>query len=113
MRTASSSSVRCERNVKLRIGKRAQQQVDKIEAWWVENRPDAPTLFIDELEESFQYICDVRSAGVRWPTPHRPRLRRLLMTRTKNHIYFVIDEATETVHVHAVWGAPRARAPKL
>ena len=99
--------------MKLRVGKRAQQQADKIEAWWVENRTDAPTLFLDELEETFLCICKVRSAGVRWPTPRRPSLRRILMRRTNNHVYFVIDDATETVHVHAVWGAPKGRTPKL
>jgi plasmid stabilization system protein ParE len=99
--------------VKLRVGKRAQQQANKIEAWWVENRADAPSLFIDELEETFRYICKVSAAGVGWPTPRRPNLRRVLMSRTKNHVYFVIDDATATVHVHAIWGAPKGRTPKL
>lgn len=99
--------------MQLRVGKRAQKQAEKMEAWWVENRPDAPTLFVDELEETFRYICDVRSAGVRWPTPRRPNLRRILMPRTNNHVYFVIDEASETVRVHAVWGAPKGSTPKL
>ncbi len=49
--------------MKLRVGKRAQQQADKIEAWWVQNRADAQSVFIDELEETFRYICKVRSAG--------------------------------------------------
>jgi hypothetical protein len=40
--------------VKLRVGKRAQQQADEMGAWWIENRPAAPTLFIDELEETFR-----------------------------------------------------------
>ena len=50
--------------MKLRVGKRAQQQADKIEAWWARNRADAPSLFIDELEETFRYICKVSAAGV-------------------------------------------------
>jgi plasmid stabilization system protein ParE len=99
--------------VKLRVGKRAQQQANKIEQWWVENRPAAPTLFTDELERTFQYICHVRNAGVRWPTSRRPTLRRILMPRSNNHVYFVIDEPTGTVHVVAVWGAPRGTTPKL
>lgn len=99
--------------MKLRVGKRAQQQADTIEAWWIENRRDAPAAFLDELEETFRYICKVRSAGVRWPTPRRPSLRRILMRRTNNHVYFVIEDATETVHVHTIWGAPKGRTPKL
>ena len=84
-----------------------------MEAWWVEHRPAAPTLFLDELEETFRHICNVKSAGVRWPTQRRPNMRRILMPRTNNHVYFVIDEANTTVHVHAIWGAPKGRTPKL
>ena len=99
--------------MKLRVGKRAQQQVETIDAWWIEHRADSPTLFLDELEETFLYIRGVQAAGVRWPTLRRPSLRRILMRRTRNHVYFVIDAAAETVHVHAVWGAPKGRTPRL
>lgn len=99
--------------MKLRVGKRAQQQADELEAWWVEHRPAAPTLFLDELEETFRYLCEGGGSGVRWPTPRRPNMRRILMSRTNNHVYFVIDEVHQTVHVHAIWGAPKGRTPKL
>ncbi len=99
--------------MKLRIGKRAAAQAKKIEQWWVEHRPSAPSLFTDELEWTFRYICRIPDAGVRWSTPRRPTLRRILMPRTKHHVYFVIDEVTNTIQVLSVWGAPRRREPKL
>ena len=99
--------------MKLRVGRRAQQQAKKMEAWWVEHRPAAPTLFTDELERTFWYISQVPDAGGRWPTLRRPTLRRVLMPRSSTHVYFLIDEPTETVHVLAVWGAPRGTTPKL
>lgn len=34
------------------------------------------------------------------------------MPRTQNHIYFVVDENTQTIQVLAIWGAARARPPK-
>jgi len=40
-------------------------------------------------------------------------LRRILMPRTENHVYFMVDEMTQTVHVLAVWGVPKGRTPKL
>jgi hypothetical protein len=46
--------------VKLGIGKKAQQQADKIEAWRVEHRPAAPVRFTDELGWTFQYFPTVR-----------------------------------------------------
>lgn len=99
--------------MKLRVGKRAQRQADRIEEWWVKNRPAAPSLFTDELEEFFEHIRSTTAAGVRWPTSKRPDLRRILMPRTLNHIYFRVDEAKGVVHVLAVWGAPRERGPTL
>ncbi len=99
--------------MKLRVGRRAQRQADKMEEWWVANRPAAPSLFTDELEETFQRICDMPGAGVHWPTPRRPNLRRILAPRTQNHVYFRVDDKTQTVHVLAVWGAPKGRGPRL
>ncbi len=99
--------------MKLRVGRRAQQQAMTIEAWWVEHRPAASGLFTDELESTFRHITEVRDAGVRWPTRRRPTLRRILMPRSNNHVYFLIDEQAATVHVLAVWGAPRGTTPGL
>jgi len=81
--------------------------------WWAENRPAAATLFADELERTFRLLVETPGAGVSWPTPRRPRLRRALMPQTANHVYFQVDEASQTVHVLAIWGAPRGRSPSL
>jgi plasmid stabilization system protein ParE len=99
--------------VRLRIGRRAQEQAARIGHWWAGHREKAPDLFVDELEATFRFLCRERSAGVRWPTPRRPAMRRILMPRTQNHVYFVVDEAADAVHVLAIWGAPRGKTPKL
>ena len=99
--------------MKLQVAERAQRQADKLDAWWAENRPAAPRLFASELEEVLRLICESSVVGIRWPTPRRPALRRILMPRTKNHIYFVINARTDTVLVVAIWGAPKGRNPKL
>jgi plasmid stabilization system protein ParE len=99
--------------VNLRIGRRAQQQAVRMAQWWAQHRPGAPKLFTDELERTFRLLVETPGAGVRWPTPRRPRLRRALMPQTGNHVYFQLDEAGRTVHVLAIWGAPRERPPSL
>jgi len=35
------------------------------------------------------------------------------MRRTRNHLYYEVDDDREMVVVLAVWGAPRGRRPKL
>lgn len=99
--------------MQLRIGKRAKAQAARMEEWWVAHREDARGLFTDELEHTFHRLCATVEAGVRWPTARRPNLRRILMPRTRTHVYFAVDVQADTVHVIALWGAPRARPPKL
>ncbi len=70
-------------------------------------------LFTEELEWTFRYICQRPNAGIGWPTSRRPALRRILMPRTENHVYFVVDDKTQTVRVLSVWGGPRGTTPKL
>jgi plasmid stabilization system protein ParE len=84
-----------------------------MDAWWAENRPAAPTLFARKFRDTLELIRTTPGAGIAWPTRRRPNLRRILMQRTENHIYFRVDEKTQTVHVLAVWGAPRGTTPKL
>ena len=40
-----------------------------------------------------------------------PATRRLLLPRTRHHVYFVIDEAARVVRIHAVWHASRGSGP--
>jgi plasmid stabilization system protein ParE len=84
-----------------------------MERWWRDHRPLASDLFTNELEETFAFLCEHPGAGVHWPTARRPNLRRILMPRTENHIYFRVDDASQAVHVLAIWGAPRGRGPRL
>jgi plasmid stabilization system protein ParE len=109
----SSSSRSCERSVKLFVGRRARRQIERIEVWWVANRAAAPTLFVDELEDTFRRLCELPTAGVAWPTPKRPSLRRILMPRTRNHVYFRVDEVRQVIRVLAIWGAPKGEGPRL
>jgi hypothetical protein len=37
----------------------------------------------------------------------------VLLPRTKNHVYFEVDVSRGLIIVHAIWGAPRGRGPKL
>jgi plasmid stabilization system protein ParE len=84
-----------------------------MEAWWAQNRPTAPDLFAREFRDTLEQIRTMPSSGTAWPTERRPSVRRILMPRTENHIYFRVDRKAQTVHVLAVWGAPKGTTPKL
>jgi plasmid stabilization system protein ParE len=99
--------------VKLKLAEPARHQAVEIEAWWAENRPAAPSLFAQEFRDTLEYIARNPGVGTSWPTPRRPDLRRVLMPRTKHHVYFRVDVPKQVVQVLAVWGAPRGRGPRL
>ncbi len=40
-------------------------------------------------------------------------VRRMLLPRTQQHVYYVVDEEQGVVLVYTVWGARRGRGPKL
>ena len=40
-------------------------------------------------------------------------IRRVLLPNTEQHIYYSIDEASETVTIRTIWGARRGRSPML
>jgi len=99
--------------VKLVLAEPARRQAVAIESWWAENRPSAPILFAREFRDTLEYIRRNPGVGTSWPTPRRPDLRRVLMPRTKRHVYFRVDVSKKVVQVLAVWGAPRGQGPRL
>ena len=81
--------------------------------WWAEHRPASGDLFVDELDATLRLLGESPGAGTRWPTEVRPDLRRGLMPRSGNFVYYRVDEVTRTVHVLAIWGSSRGRRPRL
>ena len=95
--------------MKVELSAEAQAQVDRIDAWWRENRQAAPNLFAEELEAALLALADTPTLGVRYAP--RPSVRRLLLKRTHYHLYVV--EETAQLYVVAVWSAFRGRGPRL
>jgi hypothetical protein len=40
-------------------------------------------------------------------------VRRVLLRKTRTHVYYPVDHDAELVKILAVWGAPKGRGPKL
>lgn len=90
--------------------RQADLQIVILDAWWREHRDKAPGLFADELARAFQLIGLAPGAGKRYRHA-RQVVRRVMMRRTRNHVYYV--ELEEFVLVVAVWGAVRGTGPDL
>jgi plasmid stabilization system protein ParE len=81
--------------------------------WWWENRPAAPDLFVREFVEAVARLTRAPNSGTPYPHPRIASVRRLLMRRTKYHVYYVYQPEQDEVWVLSVWRAMRGRGPEL
>jgi len=95
----------------LRTTPEAESQIREIDAWWRKNRPAAPGLFLNELTESFDLIARAPQIGRLYRPSPVPNVRRLLLTRTRYHIYYAVNN--DQVWLLAVWHAQRGEGPPL
>jgi hypothetical protein len=78
--------------VKVEISKRARRDAERLDVWWREHR-DARELFAREFQDAIRFLGTVENPGTPYPTVRRPGLRRLLLTKTKRHVYFEVFES--------------------
>lgn len=91
----------------------AAEHASNIDAWWRQHRPAAVTLFRDEFEKTVRRLASRPMAGAEYRTAASGRLRRILLRRTRYHIYYTIDPQRHVVLVRAVWHAARGRPPTI
>lgn len=91
-------------------GRRAALAMAK---WWRANRPLAADLFERELATATRQIEQQPELVPVYETVRGRAVRRALLPKTEQHVYYSVDEATETVVIHVVWGARRGRGPEL
>jgi len=99
--------------VRFRVSKRARRSIERINAWWFENRRAAPMLFLDELASAEVLLRSNPEAGTVYATHGSGVVRRIVLPKTRHHLYYrYVAERSELV-VLVIWGAPRERGPKL
>ena len=91
----------------------AREQLLAIADWWAANRSDAPDLVVDEFARCVMLLENMPDIGTRFHRATVPGVRRLFMSRTRHHIYYLHDEVHAIVYILAVWGSPKGRLPPL
>ncbi len=95
--------------MKVELSGEARAEVERADAWWRENRPAAPDLFANELDQALIALEGTPGLGLRYEP--KPGICRLLLQRTSYHLYFLVQ--ADRVYVVAVWSAYRGRGPAL
>jgi plasmid stabilization system protein ParE len=91
----------------------AQASAGELDAWWRENRPGARALFARELAEARELLVNAPTIGSPYTTRSGKTVRRLLLPKTRHHLYFEVDEANRLIVILAIWGGPRGSEPRL
>jgi hypothetical protein len=99
--------------VRVRFSGPAQKQADRLDRWWREHRPDVPDLFARELDTARQSLSIAPEMAPAYVERRGVVVRRVLLPKTHNHVYYETDRENGVVMILAVWGAPKGRGPKL
>jgi plasmid stabilization system protein ParE len=98
--------------MKLRLAPRALGEAKRLKTWWLANRPKAPDLFERELDAALERIAAEPQVGVLYEQGKlEVPVRRVLMPKTKTHVYWAIDG--DEIVVVSLWGARTRRGPTL
>ncbi len=98
--------------MKVRFTPEAEAQADASDTWWREHR-EIRDLFARELAATVALLIETPKLGTVYTILHDRPIRKVLMPKTHHHVYYASDTEAGEVVVHAVWGAPRGRGPKL
>ncbi len=94
------------------ISKRAARAAERIAAHWREHGDD-PDMFAREFADAIDLLETTPGPGAPFPTARHAHLKRLLLHKSRCHIYFEIDDAKQMIRILHVWDGRRERAPKL
>jgi plasmid stabilization system protein ParE len=80
--------------------------------WWKANRAKAPNLFALELAEARQQIAKTPDIGqVYAARAGGVIVRRVLMPKTRTHVFYEVMENEGMVMIVALWGATKEHGP--
>jgi hypothetical protein len=99
--------------VRFVITPKVRRQVERARAWWERHREKAPGPFAEELAEAENHLRAAPESGELWRIRGKRTIRRWLLRKTAQHLYYVYSPEHDEILVLALWGARRGRGPRL
>lgn len=84
------------------IAPEAVEEVVRIAAWWSRHRPQAPRLFLVELDAALSLLARHPESGPRVNRRDRPRLRAIVLRRSGYVVFYELFPETWRVVVTRV-----------
>jgi plasmid stabilization system protein ParE len=98
--------------VKVVLLDEAQRRFEAEDRWWRNNR-DAKELVLTEFQEALRQLSTTPGIGQRYRRARGKLIQRVLMKKTRCHVYYFYDEERDLIEIHSMWGARRRRRPAL
>jgi plasmid stabilization system protein ParE len=93
---------------KVMVAPEALVEVVRIAAWWTENRPRAPRLFQNELDDALVLIAGHPEIGKVARSRRVGNARVVELLRSRHRVYYqVLQETREVLVVHVRHGSRR------
>jgi hypothetical protein len=98
--------------VKIKVTKRAERRIEVVDQYWRTHRLEAPDLLKQELGAARLKLAQDPYAGTAVVVRGK-QVRRLLLPRTEQWLYYVVRPKQQLIVVQTLWGARRGRDPKV
>ena len=98
--------------MKLVVAPEAAAQILVRKQWWRANRSKAPARFDEELAAALTAISERPESFPVYLARGGRTVRRILLVKTRCHLYFEVLRETDAVWVTAARGAAQRRPPK-
>ncbi len=85
----------------------------RIGEWWQLNANQAPDTFKIEFTEAMTLLAQAPGVGALMGGARQTEMRRLSLKKSRQHIYYRVDEFLQVVTVLQVWHTSRGAPPKL
>jgi hypothetical protein len=100
--------------VRVRFTPEARLAVGEKRAWWELHREKAPRLFVEELGAIVGKLRDGADAErQQYAVRGRRVVWRILMPKTRHHVYYRLDDAAGEIEIVLVWNAVAGVGPAV
>ena len=100
--------------MRTRLAEPAQAEARRMQRWWRANRPKAPKLFALELADTRRRIAEKPDVGLVYAVRAGGVIvRRVLMPKTRTHVFYEVWEDEDMAMIVALWGAMKEHGPEV
>jgi plasmid stabilization system protein ParE len=91
----------------------ARAQLEAIQAWWHQHRQSSADLLVQELTAVLRHLQRSPYLGKIYEPRGAQPVRRILLNRTRYHLYYRPDDTARKIYIDAIWYAGRGQAPPI